>query len=83
MYGMKNTLYEGYMGPRMTPAVAKRRLKNVIENELTEKQRRVIIGYYLENQNIVQLAALYGVNKSTIWRTLKRGETRMRRCLKY
>lgn len=80
---MRTTLYEGYLGPRMTPAMAKRRLKNVLEQELTEKQRQVVVGYYLENQNIVQLAARYGVNKSTIWRTLKRGENRMRRCLKY
>ena len=71
------------MGPRMTPAMAKRRLCNVLENELTEKQRQVVIGYYLENKNIVELAAEYGVNKSTVWRTLKRGENRWRRCLKY
>ena len=54
------------MGPRMTPAMAKRRLCNVLENELTEKQRQVVIGYYLENKNIVELAAEYGVNKSTV-----------------
>lgn len=80
---MRNTLYDGYLGPRMTPAMAKRRLKHVLENELTEKQRQVVVGYYLENKNIVELAAEYGVNKSTVWRTLKRGENRMRRCLKY
>lgn len=80
---MKNTLYEGYCGPRMSRSVQRRRIQNVLDHELTAHQRRAVIGYYLENKTIVQLAAEYGVNKSTIWRTLKRGETRIRRCLKY
>jgi len=61
----------------------KLRVKNVMENELTENQRRVVVGYYLEGKTIVELAAEFGVNKSTVWRTLKRAEERMRRCLRY
>ena len=80
---MKNILYDGYCGPWMSRSMQKKRLYNVLENELTEHQRRAVVGYYLEGKTITQLAQEYGVNKSTVWRTIKRGETRMRRCLKY
>ena len=71
------------MGPRMTPAMAKRRLQNAMDHELTPRQREVIVGYYLRRKNIVELAAEMGINKSTVWRTLCRGENRLRRCLRY
>ena len=80
---MRNTLYEGYAGPYMSRQVQRQRVANVIANELTEHQRRAIVGYYLEQKTITQLPAEYGVNKTTIWRTIKRGETRMRRFLRY
>lgn len=67
----------------MTRRVLKKRLMNAIDHELTDRQKRVVMGYYLENRNIVELAQEYGVNKSTVWRTLKRGEDRLRRCLRY
>ena len=80
---MKNIEYNGYEGPRLTREQQLRRLKRVMDAELTEKQRRVVVGYYIERRNMAELAREYGVNKSTICRTLQRAETRMRRCLKY
>ena len=80
---MKNTRYDGYLGPRLSRSVQKKRVANVIANELTDKQRRAVVGYYIENKTLPQLAAEFGVNKSTVWRTLRRGEVRMRRLLKY
>lgn len=80
---MKNIDYDGYRGPRMARDVQLRRVRYVIDNELTQKQRRVVIGYYLEKKNMSQLAREFGVNKSTVCRTLKRAEVRMRRCLRY
>ena len=52
-------------------------------NELTEKQRRVVLGYYFEQKNICRLAEEYGVNKSSISRMLHRAEHRMKQYLKY
>lgn len=75
--------YNGYCGPRMSRSVQTKRLQHVLENELTQHQRRAVVGYYLEQKTITQLAEEFGVNKSTVWRTIKRGEARMRRCLKY
>ena len=73
---MKNIDYDGYLGPRMTRDVQRRRLQHVMENELTELQRRAVIGYYLEKKTMRELAQERGVNKSTVCRTLQRAERR-------
>lgn len=80
---MKNIAYDGYCGPRMSRRVLLERVQNVIDNELTDKQRRVLQDYYLARKNIPTLAREYGVNKSTVCRTLQRAERQLRRFLKY
>lgn len=80
---MKSTGFKEYFGPRLSREVQLQRLRRVMDAELTEKQRRAVVGYYLDGKNIPELARQYGVNKSTISRTLRRAEDRMRRCLKY
>ena len=80
---MKNILYEGYLGPRMSREMAMERLRRVIREELTDLQREVLIAYYFQERTIPQIAEDRGVNKSTVSRTLKRAEERMRRCLRY
>ena len=80
---MRNILYEGYEGPRLPREVQLRRLKKVIENELTEHQRQVLIAYYFQNKTMAQIAQERGVCRSTVCRTLHRAEARVRRCLRY
>ena len=80
---MKNTLYEGYEGPRLPREVQLRRLRRVIEKELSEKQRETLIAYYFQNKTMEQIAKERGVNRSTVCRTLHRAEARVRRCLRY
>ena len=80
---MRNILFEGYEGPRLPREVQLRRLRRVIEKELTEIQRETLIAYYFQDKNIVQIAKERGVNRSTVCRTLHRAEARVRRCLKY
>lgn len=80
---MRNTLYDGYEGPRLPRQVQLQRLKKVIERELTEKQREVLIAYYFQNMTMAQIAEARGVNRSTVCRTLHRAENRVRRCLRY
>ena len=77
---MKNTDYNGYLGPRLSREAQMLRIRRVMEAELTETQRQVLNGYYLQKKNI---ARERGVNKSTICRTLQRAERRLRRFLKY
>ena len=80
---MKDILYEGYEGPRLPPSVQMQRIRRVIEMELTQKQREVMLAYYFQDMTIPQIAAQRGVQKSSISRCLKRAENRVRRCLRY
>lgn len=80
---MKSIPYEGYLGPRMTREQAMERIRGVIRNELTDLQREVLVAYYFQDLNIPHIARLRGVNKSTVSRTLRRAEQKLRRYLKY
>ena len=80
---MKNTLYEGYEGPRLPRDVQLKRIQRVIREELTPLQRQAIVAYYFQQQTIPQIALERGVNKSTVSRTLRRAEEKLRRFLKY
>lgn len=80
---MRNTLFDGYLGPRLPRQLQLKRVKNVIEQELTPLQRETVLAYYFGGQNISRIAEERGVNKSTVCRTLHRAETRIRRCLRY
>ena len=80
---VKSIRYEGYLGPRMSREVAMERIRRVIQEELTELQREVLIAYYFQEINIPQIARERGVNKSTVSRTLRRAEDKLRRYLKY
>ena len=62
---MKAIGYEGYQGPRLTRQEQLARMHRVIENELTEKQRRAVLGYYVDKKTMPELAREFGVCKST------------------
>lgn len=59
------------------------RVRAVMERELTEKQRRAVEDYYLQGLKIPEMARRYGVNRSTVSRTLRRGMARLQRFLRY
>ena len=80
---MRNTLFDGYEGPRLPREVQLRRIRRVIEAELTQRQRETLIAYYFRQLTIPQIAEEQGINKSTVSRTLHRAEVRLRRCLRY
>lgn len=79
----RNIPYEGYQGIRLPREVQRKRVMEVIRQELTPLQRETLLAYYIEELNIVQIAQRRGVNKSTVCRTLKRAEGRLRRYLRY
>lgn len=80
---MIDTLYDHYEGPRISQKVQLQRLRRVIDQELTEKQRQVLIAYYFQEKSIGEIARERGVYKSTVCRTLHRAEDRIRRFLRY
>lgn len=53
----------------------------IMERELSFLQKQTLEDYYLNGMTIKQIARKRGVNKSTIQRTLKRGERKIRRFL--
>ena len=61
----------------------KEALRRALREDITEKQCRYLMLYYGEGMNMSQIGELFGVDKSTISRTIKRGERRLQRCLRY
>ncbi len=80
---MRNTLFDGYEGPRLPREVQLKRLRRVIEAELTPCQKQTLTSYYFRQLTMEQIAREQGVNKSTVCRTLHRAEAKIRRCLRY
>lgn len=61
----------------------KRNLVRALREDVTEKQRQALFLYYAEGLNMREIGEQLGVDKSTISRTIKRGERRLQRCLRY
>ena len=80
---VKSIQYEGYKGIRLPREVQVKRVQRVMQEELTELQRQTLTAYYFQQQTIPQIAADRGVNKSTVCRTLRRAEEKLRRYLRY
>lgn len=58
-------------------------LARAMREELTGRQREVLLLYYDERLNMREISDRLGVERSSISRTIKRGEHRLRRCLRY
>lgn len=61
----------------------KRNLTRCIREEISARQRVMLLLYYEKGMSQPEIAASLGVNKSTVCRTIKRGEQRLRQCLRY
>ena len=80
---MRSTLFEGSLFRQIPREQQIKRMKQVIREELTELQRYTILAYYFENKSVLQIAEERNVNKSTVCRTLRRAENKLRRFLQY
>ena len=67
----------------MELAVLRGRLAQALTEEVTPRQREVLAMYYREELNLEQIGRRLGVNRSSVCRTLRRGENRLRRCLRF
>lgn len=61
----------------------KRNLIRALREDVTPRQRQALLLYYSEGLNMREIGERLGVDKSTISRTIKRGEQRLQRCLRY
>jgi len=80
---VKNTLFNAPCFRQIPREQQIKRMKAVIREELTELQRYTILAYYFENKTLLQIAEERNVNKSTVCRTLRRAEAKLRRFLQY
>lgn len=61
----------------------KRVLVKVINNELTQKQKEIVMLYYYKNIDTVQIAKQLGVTPQAVSAVLSRARLRIYRILKY
>lgn len=80
---MRSIPYELFSNVQFPPEVQRRRVRMVIEHELTETQRRAIVGHYFEGKSVRDIAREQGVQPSSVWKAMQRGLRRMARCLRY
>ena len=62
---------------------ALRMMGTALREELTEKQLHYITLYYVDGKNMVEIGEMFGVDKSTVSRTIKRALRRIKKVLKY
>ena len=61
----------------------RRNVMRALQEDVTPRQRECMLLYYEKGLNMRQIAELTGVDKPTVSRNIKRGESRLRRCLRY
>ncbi len=61
----------------------KRNLMYALQEDVTPRQRQTLMLYYAQGLNMREIGEQLGVDKSTVSRTIKRGEQRLGRLLRY
>lgn len=69
--------------PDQAHQALREKLSLVLREEVTPRQREIMALYYGKGLNMREIAEALGLERSTVSRTLKRGEERVRRCLRY
>lgn len=63
--------------------IAHQALQTIIAEELTPRQREILMMRYYDQKNVAQIAAALHVNPSTVSRTLRRAEERVRKYMRF
>lgn len=61
----------------------KRTMIKIIKNELTARQREIIVLYYYKGKGVSEIAEMLRLAPSTVSRTIKRARDRIYKFLKY
>ena len=61
----------------------RRNVMRALREDVTPRQRECMLLYYEKRLNMREIGELMGIDKSTVSRNIKRGESRLRRCLRY
>lgn len=62
---------------------ARKILLKIINNELTERQKQIIMLYYFKNMNIVSIADMLKVSPASVSVTMKRARNNIIKYMKY
>lgn len=79
---MKNIPFD-FSDIRLPKEVQLRRMRKVIETELTETQRIILTAIYFGGKKQAAVAEELGISPSSVCRTLHRAERRLQRFLRY
>ena len=84
-YAAEMAMYSRQMAADNSQEISrlKRNLIRALQEDVTQRQRQALLLYYAEGLNMREIGERLGVDKSTISSTIKRGERRLRRCLRY
>ena len=82
-HGVYKTTPKLFNSDLFPPEVQRKRVRKVMDNELTQTQRDVIESYFFENKTVRAIALEREVQPSSVSRAIKRGLRRMARCLRY
>ena len=58
-------------------------MKSIFENDLNDKQKDMLRFKYLENKSGEEIAEIYGQNRSTVCRAIKKAESIMKENMRY
>ena len=85
LYAADMAMYSRQMAADNSKEISrlKRNLIRALREDVTAKQRQALLLYYAEGKNMREIGECLGADKSTISRTIKRGERRLQRCLRY
>ena len=84
-YAADMAVYNRQMAPDNDQELSllKRNLIRALKEDITPRQRETMLLYYGQGLNMREIGLKLGVDKSTVSRTIKRGERRLQRCLRY
>ena len=63
--------------------LAKKAMKRIIEEQLTARQKQILVLYYFEDIDMTAISEMLGINVSTVSRTLKYARNNLLRYLRY
>lgn len=77
--------YSQQISPDNTREVSqlKKNLIRAIQQDVTPRQRQLLLLYYGQGMNTREIGDLLGLHPSSVSRTIQRGEQRLQRCLRY
>ena len=58
-------------------------LKNIIQGELTEKQRKCVLMYYGEKRKMKDIAQILGIGIPSVSRHIKKAKLRIKKTMEY